>query len=454
VLNNRNARVATVLVLLAFAFGMMKLFELRYRSGEVYPAYSTLRTDPKGCKALYEGLASMPEYTVEQNLKPLSFLHSTSNATVFLQGTSMLRLFALIKQEHKSLTQLLANNNRVVLTFPPSQRGSRGWQLKDDPDMKDPAARKLLKKVRETRHKKERGKLRKWLGDEPAEPNTDEEAEDEATVELEDAELDSELVIDEQLADEFIDTIQTFIDFGLIEFKPLPESPEARRATIRDPEIIRQGEQDIPWNSTMVFGQVSRSWNILAERDDYPVILEGSVSGTNGSVVVCSDSYFLSNEAMLSNQRPAFLMHLLGNNTHIIFDETHLGISRKPGIANLAGRYHLHGLVAGLGLLAALFIWRNSTSLIPLPDTAAHTHTIEGKDHAAGMINLLRRNIGANKLYDTCLKTWLGQRLNSVHGSRRERVVQFAEDPTHKDAGKKQPLQTYKEFQHEINRRR
>ena len=81
------------------------------------------------------------------------------------------------------------------------------------------------------------------------------------------------------------------------------------------------------------------------------------------------------------------------------------------------------------------------------------THTIEGKDHAAGMINLLRRNIGRSRLFDVCLNTWLDQRLNSVHGRRRERVIQFAEDPAHKEAGKKQPLQADRIFQREIHKR-
>jgi hypothetical protein len=203
----------------------------------------------------------------------------------------------------------------------------------------------------------------------------------------------------------------------------------------------------------MVFKQLDGAWKVLAERDGHPVILESDPAGTNGTIVVCSDSYFMSNESMLSNRRPALLLHLFGQHTHLIFDETHLGISRKPGIANLVGRYHLHGLVGGLLLLAGLFIWRNSTSLVPIESSAVQTHTIEGKDHAAGMINLLRRNIGGSRLFEVCLNTWLDQRLNSVHGRRRERVIQFAGDPARKEAGKKQPLQAYKIFQREIHKR-
>ncbi len=451
-LNRRSSRVVAGLVLASFAFGLVKLFELRYRSGQVYPAYSTLRADPKGCKALYESFASLPGYTVEQNLKPLHYLHATSNATIVLQGTSVLRLFNLVQHDLAPLTRLLANNNRIVLTFPPSQR-TRGWSTTNEADAEDDDARRLLKKVRETRHQKERMRLRKWQGRDKEDP--EETPGDEQLAEMPEGEVDppEEGLDEELLQDEFIEEIQDFIDFGLIDFEPLPDYAEARRAQVLDPGLRHLGEHEIPWNSTMVFKQLDDSWQVLAERAGHPVILESDPAGTNGTIVVCSDSYFMSNESMLSNRRPALLLHLFGQHTRLIFDETHLGISRKPGIANLVRRYHLHGLVGGMVLLAGLFIWRNSTSLVPIESSAVQTHTIEGKDHAAGMINLLRRNIGGSRLFEVCLNTWLDQRLNSVHGRRRERVIQFAGDPAHKEAGKKQPLQSYRTFQREIHKR-
>ena len=38
-----------------FVFGLVRLFELRFEVGDVYPAYSSLRSDPLGAMALEMG---------------------------------------------------------------------------------------------------------------------------------------------------------------------------------------------------------------------------------------------------------------------------------------------------------------------------------------------------------------------------------------------------------------
>ena len=57
-----------------FALGVGHLFQLRFSLGDVYPPYSTLRTDPLGAKAIYEALAAQPALSVERNLRPLDQL--------------------------------------------------------------------------------------------------------------------------------------------------------------------------------------------------------------------------------------------------------------------------------------------------------------------------------------------------------------------------------------------
>ena len=44
----------------AFAFGIFRLFEFRFEAGDVYPPYSSLRSDPLGAMALYESLEKIP----------------------------------------------------------------------------------------------------------------------------------------------------------------------------------------------------------------------------------------------------------------------------------------------------------------------------------------------------------------------------------------------------------
>ena len=44
------------LLALLLVGGLTRLFSLRFSSGEIYPAYSTLRADPLGAKLLYQSL--------------------------------------------------------------------------------------------------------------------------------------------------------------------------------------------------------------------------------------------------------------------------------------------------------------------------------------------------------------------------------------------------------------
>ena len=38
-------------LLVLFGFGVLRLFRLRFETGDVYPPYSSLRSDPLGAKA-------------------------------------------------------------------------------------------------------------------------------------------------------------------------------------------------------------------------------------------------------------------------------------------------------------------------------------------------------------------------------------------------------------------
>ena len=40
--------------------GLIRLFKLRFEAGDVYPAYSSLRSDPLGTMAFYESLGKVP----------------------------------------------------------------------------------------------------------------------------------------------------------------------------------------------------------------------------------------------------------------------------------------------------------------------------------------------------------------------------------------------------------
>ena len=80
---NALAIVAILVLVLGAGFiaGVMYLFGLSFAAGNVYPQFSSLRSDPRGARLLYESLAALPGVTVSRNLVPLEFLPG-SGATV------------------------------------------------------------------------------------------------------------------------------------------------------------------------------------------------------------------------------------------------------------------------------------------------------------------------------------------------------------------------------------
>src|SRR5258705_11576081 len=81
--------VALTLVLVTLStWALYQLFALRYSSGEVYPPYSSLRSDPLGAKALFETFQTFPGMRAERNYRPLETLR-TQDSTILYLGDSL-----------------------------------------------------------------------------------------------------------------------------------------------------------------------------------------------------------------------------------------------------------------------------------------------------------------------------------------------------------------------------
>ncbi len=116
---------------LAFAFGIAHLFVLRFQHGDVYPPYSSLRTDPLGTKALYESLDNLPGFDLQRNYKPLTKLADESRQTVLLFGLPADAVNSLEESEAHELEVLPGKGDRLVISFlptsyqPPSNKRTR-----------------------------------------------------------------------------------------------------------------------------------------------------------------------------------------------------------------------------------------------------------------------------------------------------------------------------------------
>jgi hypothetical protein len=211
--------------------------------------------------------------------------------------------------------------------------------------------------------------------------------------------------------------------------------------------VTNKSGLDLPatleWHSGMVFTNCDAAWRVIYARNKDGVVLERKFGA--GSVVLASDSYFSSNEAMLKDRQPKLLAWLIGEDKQVVFDEAHLGTFESPGIAGLMRKYRLHGVAAGLLLLAGLFIWKNSTSLVPPQAAEQREDFVTGRDSGSGFINLIRRSLPPQEVLATGFAAWR----KSIAGSgkvSRARIQQaeaiFAEENA-RSAGQRDPIATY-----------
>ncbi|OGL47673.1 MAG: hypothetical protein A2161_19755 [Candidatus Schekmanbacteria bacterium RBG_13_48_7] len=363
-----------------FIYGLAKLLLLRFEAGDVYPPYSSLRTDPLGTKIFYEGLDNLDSVSIDRNYNELSMLVGNENKTIFYFGLSPANLKEFDVDSFRALETLVSTGSRCVISFYPMRRKDVRSSIFKSEDTKtgenggdENDSEKLFDKENESRKLKE--KARK-LG------------------------LTSELHIVNILSASYWN-----IKFEYIQLSKADNTAE-KSENIKNASLDILPES-ISWHSGLVFKDIDPLWQIIYEYKNKPVIIERKF-GT-GSIVISTDSYFVSNEAMRVERHPPLLAWLIGDKKKIICDETHLGVQKNPGIGTIARNLRLHGLLAAIMVLAVLFIWKNASSFIPPHDDEeliVKDLFSEGKDYSAGLTNLLRRNIPQADIIQTCYKEW------------------------------------------------
>ena len=78
-----NQTLLLVGVLILAGLGFAYLYSLRIERGDVFPAYSSLRSDPLGTRALYDSLEQLPGIRIERRFV---FLHFVERAGTFEFG--------------------------------------------------------------------------------------------------------------------------------------------------------------------------------------------------------------------------------------------------------------------------------------------------------------------------------------------------------------------------------
>lgn len=415
-----------------FLYGVAQLFVLRYEKGDVYPPYSTLRTDPLGTKGLYEALDRLPELSASRNFGPLPRLRPATPVTLVYAGLTHRAYWET--RELSTFNELVLGGTRAVFAFVPEEQRLRSA----DEVSADEAARKKKQEARSAKRKPKGKKL----------GAKDREAEKKASAD------EKKPAADADADDE--DENRTLIHFKEVagrwgfafDYLPADKEREFNREAVRADDKARL-EPKITWHTALFFKDLKPEWKVLYRCAGQPVVIERRLG--RGSIVLAADSYFLSNEAMRRERHPLLLAHLFDGPPALVFDEEHLGVRNDPGIASLARKYRLHGVVAGVLLIALLFVWKNASRFIPpYRDEARDGDLVLGKESAAGFINLLRRSIKPADILPLCLAEW---RKSAPHRpADRARVEELAAQEQVRPSTQRNPVATYQAIARTLSR--
>ena len=371
--NRRVLLVSFLILLIVFAVGIVQLFVLRFERGDVYPAYSTLRADPLGAKALYESLEDLPNILAVRNYRTTTKVADASAGTWFYLGfrSGNIRLFN--KKTMDAFEGIANRGGRLFVSFAP--------------ETKEP------KKKKKVEGADGEGAEESDQGKDFAESN------DKNGAAGEDATWRSGGLV--AMTDQW--------GFAVDNARFGNPSMEHSSATLtEDNQNLLPGS--IRWLTTLIFDELDEAWRVIYLRDGHAVLMERPWG--KGTIVLSADSYFISNEALMTHRYPELLSWLLSDNKTAVFDETHFGVTENVGVVALGRKYRLHGLFFGLLVLAALYAWKNASGFVPVHFSGggglSHGEDllVEGKDASAGFINLLRRAVASKDILAVCFQEW------------------------------------------------
>jgi hypothetical protein len=450
----RRSPAVTVGLLIAIAAATAWCFAVvigrRFEGGDVYPPCSSQRVDPMGAKVLYDALDRLAGTSCERNFKRFAKLSDVnvsedSPIAASRQGHTLLLLDvdSWVFSDGNNLDggvvrDFAVAGGRVVITVDGNMDSAdRVRQASEERQKELEEARRKAKKD-EAAKKKEEDKTKNAgakSGPEK-EPSHDSVKRDRDRLRKKADDKDDDEMLPFRPAKSLVEAIQ--IDVVRDSLKLIPENghelatpsgisgphgklprwlsrvsldlaPKAvgkKKGDDQESERADVAKTDLEEQVKASDAPAKDRWQIIATVEDKPVIAERRFG--RGSIVVATDSYFATNQALLMNPTPEFLAWLIGDAQHVIFDETHLGTQENPGIMTLARRYRLHGFFLGGVLLFGLFVWQSSSSLVPARDgLEPGVRAVAGQGAVAGLVSLLRRGVSRSRLLQTCFDQWV-----------------------------------------------
>jgi hypothetical protein len=364
---SRRLTLLAVLVVVLFAAGLIQLFLLRFKAGDIYPAYSSLRSDPLGTQVLFESLNLSQQGAARRNFRRLDRLELGAGTTLLICGLTDDDRFLEDPEIRELMDQVALSGSRLVLAFTPG-RSSRKNQAPDE----------------------------ETAGPCPEDANG---SETEAPVDDDQALQDEE---DAAGPEAWLGAASMGFDIQRFTDKASEDTAVNVASDLHGlPELI-------PWHTPLFFELDDEAWVTLYTWEQEPVMVRRPWG--RGSVVMIADSYLLSNEGLRRHRFSNLLSWLLVPGHRTIFDEFHHGLVRQPGISALARQYRLYGVFGALMVVVGLLVWRQAVVFVPLPQAVPESDDslpAAGRDTTEGLVDLVRRHISARNLLDVCYQTWL-----------------------------------------------
>lgn len=388
--------MAFVLIVGAFLLFMGRLFVWRFSVGDMYPPYSSLRTDPLGAKAFYDSLARLPALQVDRHLRSAKRLPAGESKSLFRLGVATDDLI-LEREEAEGLEAFVRSGGRLILALNANSFERSASSFSSAPSTNGAAGSS---------------------GPVPARA----------------------VVLPTQL--------DLRARWGFSTGTQWTQDADRQRShLVATGAVARLPFTAVAWRSWGTLTPGHTDWQPVLIQNGSAVVLQRSFG--LGTLVISADSYPFSNEALRANPAPEFLSWITGQSHDVRFDETHFGIQEAPGAASLVRRYRLQLPLVTLGIIAILVLWRGASPFYPRPEDAKDRQTIiQGRSLSGGFVGLLRRHVRPVDLLPLCLEEWKASRFGgrSVSAPRLARVQEIVERENRSSSHKRDPVRIYREI--------
>lgn len=382
-----------------FAGVFLHSMGLRAGKGDIYPPYSASRHDPLGGSGLLDAYERLPGVSAVQNQTSLMSIDGLGeNDALFLLGLPSSSFDGIRVPDQSPVLQAVRDRGtRLVITLHPDSFFGSDLVLEDGND--DTDGEDWLEKRRRLREEREKKKK----GGPGVETDQKKKKEESKEKESEDEEPKKESPLGPKLGQRFHLALKPEKGANM----PAGGWKAEPGSTIQDQPVPPLPAWRSPWRFEPA-GDDGKEWKTVAAVEKKPVIVERRFG--KGSIVMTTDSYFASNEALRQGGDGVLLLWLAGGKTRILFDETLHGSEQKLGVVKMLRQYRLHGVLIGILFFLVLWAWRSASSLAPgnedLEKGLVGEGRVSGEDTQSGFVRLLRRNILGKELIAQCLQTW------------------------------------------------